>query len=219
MVTPNYGFFLPTDLDPMSDVTASLNNNWTKVEGAPEQENVASLPIFDFSYGLGARVYHTGYRSTFILLGRNSFWGNFWRPVHCRYSPWIQPGTSVLVDPVNYTFGATPLQYRISNQGKFLLRGSIDRVAGTYPDYGTTATALNLIQTLHSDLGEGITPPFSNEFPLTPYQINTATVDPQIAMGLFAPGGTSFQRVWNPNAVITQLFFDTVEWTFGANIV
>jgi hypothetical protein len=218
MTTPNYAFHLSTDLDPMSDVNASLNNNWTKVENVPEQEVVATLPAFDFSYAVGARIYHSGYRSTFVLLGRNSFWGNFWRPIQARYSPWIQPNT-ILVDPINYQFGATPVQYRISNQGKFILRGSIDRVAGTYPDYGATGTALNLLQSLAPDVGAGITPPMTSDFPLTPYQINTPTVNPQIAMMSIVASGTSFMRVWNPNAVITQLFFDNVEWTFGANIV
>lgn len=211
MTTPNYDMFLPSDSNNMYDVDESLNDAWTIIETIPATINVASLPITDFSYNLGDKVYHTGLQSIFVLIASNATWGNFWQPIHAKYGPWVQPGNSILGNPAIYKFTTTPIQYRLTNTGKFIFRGSVDTVASTgYTDFETAIAPVGL-----QPLPPAVAPVTKGYYSGSAYPQNSATVKPIMGQLSVSSVGVFTNGVWNPLNTATQLFYDGWEWAMG----
>jgi hypothetical protein len=211
MTTPHYGMFLSTDDDQMNDVNQSLNNAWGLIEGIPVVTNLASLPITDFSYSVGDKVYHTGLQSIFVLVASNAAWGNFWQPIQAKYGPWIQPGNSVLTNLSTYKFGTTPLQYRLTNTGKCILRGSVDTVAATgYTDFESAIAAVAL-----QPLPPAIAPSTKSYFSGSAYPQTSGSTKPILGQLSVSSVGVFTNGVWNPQNNATGLFYDDWEWVMG----
>jgi hypothetical protein len=209
--TPNYGMFLPSDPDSMKDVDTNLNNNWTKIENIPRVTSVASLPITDFSYSLGARVYHTGLKSIFVLIAQNAAWGNFWKPIQAKYGPWIQPGNSIIANPGTYQFGFNPIRYRISNTAKFIMSGSVDTIASTgYTDMTTALAPVGL-----NPLPPAIAPSRRSVWAGSPYPQTAGAANPIVGQLSIDNNGNFANGVWNPSALAVRLYYDGWEWVMG----
>lgn len=206
--TTNYGMPKPTDDDLMSDVSV-LNSIWTDIANIPRQNIVSSLPSADFSYSVGDRVYHSGLKSTFVLISQTSNWGNVWRPVQTKYSPWMTLPSTILTDAVTYSI--SNLQYRVTNTGKFILRGAVTR-SGTFADFASTGTVYSIFQNLPTELA----PSHTLTFMVSTRPQSSALATPMQTRMVVA--GTAIALdVWNPGGAANALNFDGVEWVLGTN--
>lgn len=209
--TPNYEMFLSTDEDQMSNTDQSLNDVWDIIEDIPICITVSVLPITDFSYSVGDKIYHSGLKSIFILIAQNAAWGNFWRPVQTKYGPWVQPGTNIIADPATYKFGTTPINYKLTNTGKFIFRGSVDTVASTgYVNGETSAAPVGLV-----NLPVAIAPSHRSIFAGAAYPITPSTTKPTVGQLTVRPDGSFSNVVWNPSSNVTGLFYNGWEWIMG----
>lgn len=209
--TSNYGFFLPTDDDSMADVNGSFNNSWTALNNVFTCPVVGTLPITDFSYTIGSRVYHSTLKSVFILIAQSALWGNFWRPVETKYGPWIQPGNSIISDPATYKFGTTPINYRLTNTGKFIIKGSVDTVAATgYPNAETSFSPAGLVS-----IPVTVAPAKRSIFMGAGYPATASTTKPTTAQLTVRPDGSFSNVVYNSFNTVTGCFYDGWEWVMG----
>lgn len=207
MSTPHYDMFKPTDDDSMSDVTTSLNNSFDIIKAIPRQTIVTTIPATDFSYSVGDRIYHSGVKSTFILVAQDPNWGNIWKPVQNKYSPWVSFNNSILTNTTIYSL--VNLQYRTSNTGKFIMRGGVQSTAD-FADFGATGTSLTILD----PLPDKIKPFKSLVFRLAVFPQNSAVAVPmQCRLGI--TGTTIFQQIWNPLHG-SFISFDGVEWILGS---
>ncbi len=211
MTTPNYEINLPTDDDSMADTDFSFNDAWTIIESIPTCTTWASLPITDFSYSVGDKIYHSGLKSIFILIAQNGFWGNFWRPINVKYGPWVAPGSNIISDPSVYQFGTTPINYKISNTGKFILRGSVDTVASTgYVNAEIGFSSAGLVP-----IPSSIAPSKRSVYAGAAYPATASTTKPAFAQIAISPSGSFSNVVWNSFNTCTSLFYDGWEWVMG----
>lgn len=209
--TPNYGFYLSTDNDSMADVDTSLNNNWHILEDIPTPLSVSSLPVTDFTYNLGDVVYHTPTNSIYVLIAQDSIWGNFWRPVEARFSPWIQPSSSIIADAATYKFGSTPVQYKLSNTGLIIWRGSVDTVSASgWANWETTGTAHHPLLPIPLP----IAPSHSSVYTGAMYPFPASSSKPYMTqMGMFNDGHWTI-LAWNPGTA-TGAFLQGWSWQIG----
>lgn len=212
MSTPNFGMYLSTDTDPMSNTNQSFGNQWNIIEGIPRVTSVASLPLTDFSYSVGARVYHTVSKSIHVLIAQDSAWGNFWRPVQTRYSTYNAVTSSVILNTTDYHISG--LKYKISNKGKIIFAGGINTtLAAGYPNY--TGTPL----TLTTNLPAAIAPKAAIVFPVA---LNTPanTTTPTMARMSVGNNGAIQFITWNPtgSSIVNLVDLDSIEWDMGSNM-
>lgn len=208
--TPNYLMPLPDDDDQMNDVTQYLNNNWSKIENIPRIPSGSSLPLTDFvNYSLGDTFYHTGLKSTFILIGQNTTWGNFWRPIQSHYGLWIDVPATAIFDPVHWQ--VDNFQYNITNTSKFRLRGGLFNSSGI-PNSSSTYFVLNVVPT-------EVAP--TQPLALFPSVHNSAN-PPLATMARVAVdiSGTFAFTSWNSAgaAGVNDMFFTGCEWQIGSNL-
>jgi hypothetical protein len=209
--TPKFGMYLPTDSDPMNDVDLSFNNSWSTIAGIPAPNTYAFLPVTDFSYNVGDVIYHSTTNSIYVLIAQDSIWGNFWRPVEAKYGPWIQPSSNIIADAATYKFGSTPVQYRLTNAGSIIWRGSVDTVSASgWANWETTGTAHHPLIPVPLDIAPSHTSVYSGAV----YPFPASSSKPYMSqMGMFADGHWTF-LVWNPGTA-TGAFLQGWQWQIG----
>lgn len=212
--TPNYGLVTASDSDQMNDVSTYLNGNWSKLTAAMSCPIVSVLPISDYSYHLGSRIFHTPSNSVYVLVATNSGWGNFWKPVQARYSPWIQPPSSSIIASYGITYKentSNPPQYMISNTGTFRMRGAVDAIAANGfvdRETGVATPCLN-------NIPPTVAPAFRYVMLGTIYGPASSTAKPFLAQLSFHADGTVGNTVWNPVGTGKSLYFSGAEWVMG----
>lgn len=216
--TTNYVLYKPDDTVLMSSPVPFMKTNWDKIEAIPRQPIVASLPTTTFTYTHGDRVYLQGYKSTFVCMGSNADWGVFWRPVHVKYGPWINLPVTILKDQVNYQMdGASPLSYRMTNDGRIIMRGAIGRVSGVFPDYEATVTDLDLIKSCANTEGFQVRPSHRGTWEIAGTPQPATPTKAHVAMFVMENTGASYMRVFNNSAICTVVYFAGVEWDIADN--
>lgn len=212
--TPNFDLNLSTDNSAMSDTDSSFNDNWVKIAGSVVPPIVDELPITDFSYSVGDKVYHTGTKSIYVLFASNAQWGNFWKPIQARYGPWIQLTSTTIDNPLIYNIGPAAIQYKICNQAMIYWRGCVQtNVSGGFVDYGTATNPK-----FFKDLPPAVGPQGRLIFPGAVYPVASSSSKPTISQ-IFYQQGVQAGAIWNPNSSTypaTQLFLDGLTWAIGS---
>lgn len=216
MTTPNYGMVLGTDDDQMSDVDTYLNSNFTKIQNAVGCPQLSVVPVTDFSYPLGSKIYYTPLKTILVLIASNSAWGNFWRPIQARYGPWTQPPSASVISNYGtiYTQSAAGnyFQYMLSNTGEIFLRGSVDAVDNTN---GFLDRPSGASPGVFNNLPRAIAPNYR--------YIEIAAIDPpssslpkpSFAQISIHPTGAFTNAFWNPGGIGNKLFLDGLHWAMG----
>lgn len=214
-LTPNLGLTLSDDNSSMSDTDSAFNVNWTLTDEYLVGTFADPLPATNFSYNIGDKIYHATTQSIYVLVAQDAFWGNFWQPVQARYSPWIQPSTSILINTSVYKMGPLPIQYKISNRGKFILRGCVASVdPNGFVDYGTADNP-----PMFTNLPATVAPKFRVDFGAAVYPVLSAATKLTVAQTVCNPSGSLTSAIWNPSTPsypATQIFFDGLEWFMGS---
>jgi hypothetical protein len=146
MSTPNYGFFLPTGEDSMSDVKKNITDSFKTIE---PRNNITVIPSGGVlpqtgDYNIGDRIFRDDprsgfasglYPSVYILICKDPVWGWHWRPVQAVISPWVTiPATAIN----NVLFELHPtfkFQIALDSKGMCYWRGAIrSKVVGITPN-------------------------------------------------------------------------------------
>lgn len=144
--TDNYGFFLPKDTDPMSDVKKNITDSFKIIEPVNDFTVIphgTPLPQAG-SYEVGDRVFKAApntsppnYPSNYILLVKDTNWGWHWRPIQHKLSPWVTiPSTAI--DPAlaakYFPDGTLKFEIALDSKGWCYWRGALRVVDNMIPN-------------------------------------------------------------------------------------
>lgn len=152
-VTPNYGFFLPTESDDMSDVRANLTNSFETIASRGEPTVIAAgnpLPQAG-NYELGDRVFRNDvaggntWPSSYLLICKDANWGWHWRPLQQTVSPWVDVPATAIDMTADWEIHPThKLQIALDSRGWCHWRGVVrKKTAGIVP-----ATSYNVFKNI-----------------------------------------------------------------------
>lgn len=208
----NYGFFLPTEDDLMSDVKKNITDSLKIIEP------VADIPVFaagtalpqSGNYNVGDRIFRNDpagpntWPSSYILVCKDVNWGWHWRPIYTPMSPWVNL-TNAVIDSSqpNFTISTTvPLAMAMDYRGRVWWRGAVE--------YNVAGIPVG-VKTLFKPFPSGIKPnsPFEFVNAVSPVTSGgTSGVNSFIGAIMHGDANGSSFQFWNTASGPRFVFFD-----------
>jgi hypothetical protein len=147
--TNYYKLFKPDETSSSINSPATLDATWTKIEGIPGPDIIATgIPPVGV-YNIYDRVYVQDIKDVLLLVVKDDNWGEYWRPIYNAIGPWINVPNTALNRPgwSNSILTGVPWQIAMDNRGRCYWRGATGINASV-----TNTSTLNFIKDLPAGL-------------------------------------------------------------------